>query len=370
MKWNFRLWSIFLILTSCSVSPVDRISTSEFSTVGTVRWNELSDLYFNRFVDSVVYLPLEPHPAGLFRVVDKAIIKDGKIFIFDYHARNQVLVFDTTGKFLYPIGQRGKGPGEYTQMRNFTVDDQYVYIIDNQTHRLLLYNLDDGRFVVHRPLPFWATDMACFETGDFLFSQDRTPVGVTDPDRQSRILVTDKQLKIKKRFFSFTDEDCPVEHLTSFRQGAEISFHTLVVDTVVLFSATASDSLPCLFAFDFGSQAIPTRDRSRWDACQNYTYLTNPPVVTPSYIVGETQEREETYSYLYHRASGKTYKGYDAANDFISVLCSDEAGNLYMDFQVSEVYHYMIEHGWPRASADIERRIEDGDYVLIKLIMR
>lgn len=372
MKYILLSWLIILslIFISCKGNSENRTTGNKYPVSGVIRWEDISDCYFDQFVDSVVYIPLESHPSGLFRVVDKAVVSGEKIFIFDYHARNQVLVYNTAGEFLYQVGNRGRGPGEYIQMRNFTVDEQYVYVLDNNTHRLLLYDINDGRYVTYKHMPFWATDVACFETGDFVFSQDLSPIDVTDSTRQSRILITDDKLEIKNRLFPFTSEDCSVEHITSFRQGDEISFHTLIVDTAALFQKACPDSVPHVLRFEFGSMTIPAQHRSHWQACQDYAYVASPPIVTPKYIVGEVQERENTYSYLYHRANGKTYKGYNAGNDFISVLCCDEDGNLYTDFQVSEVYYYMVEHGWPRASETIEQRIENGDYVLIKLIMK
>lgn len=333
-------------------------------------WTQSMERNFDRWVDSVQYIPLESHPDGLFRMVDKMIVESGRIFIFDYHARNQVLVFDTTGRFLYPVGRRGKGPGEYTRMRNFTTDTVSVYLIDNDRQRLLRYDIRDGSFISEHPLSFWATDVVRLHNGDFLFAQNLPPEDFADPNQTSRLVLTDSELHLKRRWFPFTDDDNPVEHMTAFQKSDPISFHALLVDTVVLIPPAGIDTSFRLLTVDFGRRAIPRRYRRDWQRSQDYAYISSPPIVTDTYLIGNIQDGSETYTCLYRRADSTVYRGYNDGNEFLSLLCSDSSDAVYTDFQVPEVYHYMISHGWPRASSEVEQRIEAGDYVLIRLTFK
>ena len=110
-------------ISACTQQP-NTISQNDQKNLS---WIEQEDSTAANYIDTVEYILLEAHPDGLFREIDKLIVKNDKIFIFDFIGRNQVLVFDRNGKFLYKTGNRGRGPKEYIQLRNFTVDDKFIY---------------------------------------------------------------------------------------------------------------------------------------------------------------------------------------------------------------------------------------------------
>ncbi|MDR1863952.1 MAG: 6-bladed beta-propeller [Bacteroidales bacterium] len=124
-------------------------------------------------IDSVEFIVLEAHPEGLFKKADKLIVQNNKFFIFDMTGQNQVSVFDNAGKFLYRVGSRGNGPGEYVGIRNFTTDEKYIHIIDNYTGKLLMYHIADGTYAGTKKLPFIAHDMIIAENGDYVFARQR-----------------------------------------------------------------------------------------------------------------------------------------------------------------------------------------------------
>ena len=60
--------------------------------------------------------------------IERIIADDNLLFVFDY-SQNQVLVFDSTGKFINKINRKGQGPNEYIQICDFTVDTDKKQII-------------------------------------------------------------------------------------------------------------------------------------------------------------------------------------------------------------------------------------------------
>lgn len=340
---------------------------------GTVVWDDIKDEHFDSLVDTLVYVPLETHPDGLFSSVDKLMIKQDRIFIFDFRSRNQVVAYDTLGRFLYAVGQRGKGPGEYTQIRNFTVDGSNIYLIDNNARRLLTYDIKDGQFLDEKRLSFWATDVVRFANGDFMFSWN-VPMPMNEAhsnvNGQTRLVVTDEDLKIRRRLFSPTVNDCPIEHRSYFQQSVSgVAFNTYMIDTVTIFDPESPDSYVSL-CFDFGSKAVPETYRAQWTQAQSYNYVESVPVVTSRHIVGNVHTGDEQYTYVFCKDNGTVYKGYNDANPFLVFLGSDDDGWLYTDFQVPSVYQFMVESGWPKASREVEERIFNGDYALVKLRLR
>jgi len=78
------------------------------------------------------------------------ILTEDRIFISDLRACK---VFDRQGKFLCSVGERGRGPGQYTHISTLSIDNQnnkiYLYTINNS-----LYEYDfDGKFLRSINLP-------------------------------------------------------------------------------------------------------------------------------------------------------------------------------------------------------------------------
>ena len=185
-------------ISACTQQP-NTISQNDQKNLS---WIEQEDSTAANYIDTVEYILLEAHPDGLFREIDKLIVKNDKIFIFDFIGRNQVLVFDRNGKFLYKTGNRGRGPKEYIQLRNFTVDDKFIYLIDNIKHELLLHDIQNGNFITKKTLPFVVYDMAVFDNGNYIFSWAVVDGAILSPGQQPyRIYITDSDMNIKNSIF-------------------------------------------------------------------------------------------------------------------------------------------------------------------------
>jgi hypothetical protein len=117
-------------------------------------WNFSEDESIQNILDSAEFIALEAHPEGLFKKADKLIVHNNKFFIFDMLGQNQVFVFNNIGVFLYKVGKRGSGPGEYIGIRNFAIDENYIYVIDNYISRIFKYNISDGTYVDSKNMPF------------------------------------------------------------------------------------------------------------------------------------------------------------------------------------------------------------------------
>ena len=71
-------------------------------------------------VEQVDYIKLDSsEPIG---EISKMIVTGDKIFILDAHIAQQIFVFDRTGKLLYRIKNKGRGPKEYISIWDMQVD--------------------------------------------------------------------------------------------------------------------------------------------------------------------------------------------------------------------------------------------------------
>ena len=81
-------------------------------------------------VDSVTYLPLKLTQEALFRNIDKMLCENGMMYIGDFRTR-KITVCNMNGNVNFVLNKFGNGEGEYQEIRNFTVDKNNIYILDN-----------------------------------------------------------------------------------------------------------------------------------------------------------------------------------------------------------------------------------------------
>ena len=93
----------------------------------------------SEFIEDIEFLPLETNTESL--------LGKNKFFVsilgtpeFVYYDLNKFSLKD--GKFIYQVGKRGRGPGEYTLAIGSTtaIEDNRVFVQDNQTHQVLIYD--------------------------------------------------------------------------------------------------------------------------------------------------------------------------------------------------------------------------------------
>ena len=82
---------------------------------------------------------INPKPNQIKRI----ILSDDLVFLAQ---PEKILVFNKDGKFIRSIGSKGQGPGEYNQIRNFTIDETNKRLFVNTNYNIICYDLD-GNFL-------------------------------------------------------------------------------------------------------------------------------------------------------------------------------------------------------------------------------
>jgi len=108
-----------------------------------VRLSELSD--------DIKKIELETSDECVIGYVSQVICDDDRIFVLDGR-QNLIHVFDVTGKFLFAIDKRGRGPGEFLNIRTISMDmkNKHIYIACLSTGKILKFDRD-GNFIDERP---------------------------------------------------------------------------------------------------------------------------------------------------------------------------------------------------------------------------
>ncbi|MDR0558983.1 MAG: 6-bladed beta-propeller [Prevotellaceae bacterium] len=103
-------------------------------------------------VKEVIKLGRDPDlPVGH---IDKIAVAENRIFVLDRTYSKFLFVYDRQGNFLYKIGEKGNGPGEYySSPKDFHIDESHktLTVFNSEMKTLFTYNWD-GRLIETRVL--------------------------------------------------------------------------------------------------------------------------------------------------------------------------------------------------------------------------
>lgn len=169
---NICIILLLFLITSCSEKKEkNKIINSEpiiKLNISNILFNENSD--YSNFIDSVEVVKLETNANSLIGNIQKIEFQNNKFYVLD---DSQVLfIFDETGKYLNKLNKRGKGPGEYLEMRDFFVNnDGSIKIL---SYRKILTYDSNLKFIEQRAIKVKSDNRREINPINFLPSGDFT----------------------------------------------------------------------------------------------------------------------------------------------------------------------------------------------------
>jgi hypothetical protein len=138
MKYSFKIYILLMILMSCS-RPEESTNKVFLDT------SEVTSITINDLFDSIGVYPMYTNDSCLISDIRKAIYSNNEYYIFDENQKS-ILIFDNRGGFVRKIHSIGRGPGEYLNIEDFTVNphNNNIELVDG--HNLFVYG-NDGRFI-------------------------------------------------------------------------------------------------------------------------------------------------------------------------------------------------------------------------------
>lgn len=176
-----------------------RISTDSLIKID-VRDDDLGKtIPLSEFISEFKYVPLKTTNKGLIGFIDKLIVKNNRIYILDQLQAKSIFTFDWNGNLLNVINKKGKGPGEYTSLKDFSVmDDGSVLAYDSGGRKLIKYN-NEGNFVSEKKITFNFTYFSSNIDGGLIFSTNYSSQNYHLPQVHCHnLLISDSNLVIKK----------------------------------------------------------------------------------------------------------------------------------------------------------------------------
>lgn len=181
--------------------------------------------------------------------IDRIAVTKDRIFILDRTFSKFLFVYDRQGNWLYKIGNKGNGPGEYiTTPKDFYVDDSLkeITVFDSEIKTLYKYNWDGvliNSRILRKTWPYTFTKFG----SNFYFAYKTTDTDsylVRIEDEEENTYFKYKRLKNKRDIVS---DEC------FFNVFQHVYFVENFNNTIVLFK---NQGVEKILSIDFGKNSI------------------------------------------------------------------------------------------------------------------
>jgi hypothetical protein len=251
-KINFiALW--LLMLYGCH-SERKNIIISDIKNY-QVKVSEDKVFQWNDCVDKIELIPLETTDNSLIGNLSNGIITGEDIFIHDFRYQN-LFNFDISGKFKRKIGNRGQGPSDYLEIKDFRIgDDGNLYTLDYQ--KIHCYEKNTG---VH--IESWSFDtINGFNPSNIvIYNKDNYFLWCPDPDvwdkSKGEYYLMKKMVKRKTKAEYFKYEYQSSANQCFFSCGKDSYYIRPQNDCDNIVYKLTRDSVTASFSIDFGDMAI------------------------------------------------------------------------------------------------------------------
>jgi len=222
-KFDLFLTVIILIVTITGCDEYEPyISISCISTTHIEEDKYLSSVFSNSNI-----IRLETIEESLIgKEIDKIRKRDNRYFIS--YDKEVIVVFDSQGKFLFRIKNKGNGPGEYVSLQDFDVlPDGNIIVLDMK--KLLVYSVE-GEFLKVIPLDINCWNIKVIDENNFLVCAGREDYCIYLIDGEGMVL--SKQMK--KNNLPFLRRSVPFSSLGNnimYQQDVSNDFLSFNIET-------------------------------------------------------------------------------------------------------------------------------------------
>ena len=301
--------------------------------------NDKKDVRLSDLCDSIGCILFELTEGSEMSFINKIIEYDQKYYVRTTHQmqNGRLLVFDLEGNFLYPIGKRGQGPGEYRDIKDFDINEKGEIIISDGI-KVIKYDHNGNYMLENRPVPVYE-----------LIENSGKVIGLRNHmnDNASNLLIImNDRLEVINELFSFDKKDfVRVNHYVNYNNLSSnndtlyfsFPFHDLIY-------YLSDDSIHSAFFMHFGSKRLP---ESIFTAGDNYKQISQKIekignfrtrvsfYITDSFIYWRSRDKDYNgYVYFYNRNTKKILAGHGFIDDLCFGLLSFrlKAKNLPINF--------------------------------------
>lgn len=352
---------ILVLLLACCKNQKPPVAVTE-KDPDEIQFFSLSipDLLKNRrevnlseIAESAEYIELETTDESLLGPIANAIFTKEFIFVEQYN--RPLAQFDMSGKFIRHIGRLGKGPEEYTMIREFSIDEERrkIYIQPNYIRVIQVYSFE-GNFLKTIRLPedlgfiVWSRDslFMCYNEADrgteeFIFTERNSNAEILQAVRNNYFWENNSPMSWS--YFNTLRN-------TYYRFNKRLFFKGWYNDTVYTYDKH-NKIIPAFF-LDLGGLKLPDELRIQ---------VTGKLISSPDYYWASAKETAKFLfiTYCTHAApdnkiidyglicydkssnTGTTLKGQNENSKFINDI--DGGPGFWPEYTTDSISYYVIE---------------------------
>ncbi|MDR3095284.1 MAG: 6-bladed beta-propeller [Bacteroidales bacterium] len=241
------LFFVLFFVCSCNSTTVTQLTSEHeinFDALPTI------DFFSADIFSQIEYLPLETTEDCLLSDALRLKMLDNDFYILDYKAHHKVFRFSSAGQFLNTIGQRGKGPHEYTHVMDFAIDteDKSIDLLIEPQSKIFRYHTDGswvGEINTNIPAQSFAKMKGCYVLN----------ISYSNYFSKERLYKIDEQGQIITKFHPITTKLVSLTEPNFFQTDTSIIFHESFSN--IVYEVSSGEAHP-LYQFDFGEYDIPS----------------------------------------------------------------------------------------------------------------
>lgn len=368
-KNNFLFLIVSLCLLSCGSNSSNETSVDKYISIENAK--PLTDI-----IDTVRYVSLKDDKVIFSGRIDKLMSKGDTLYIFDSRISKSLRAYKKDGTFLFNVGKLGGGPGEYIELGNFTIDNQYFYCIDNAMRKILVYDINNGAFVRKLDMPIFVDDIALFDDGNFIFYSDNR-------SGQAAIHIANSELKIIDELLHYSEDDySSMATLSAFTESRDkIVFSCYANDTIIVFDKK-SHLDPIRYVVDFGNYRLLKTDKSNRTSLKEAKYILSPVYITDNMMIGDINlpypignDYWMYGAFAYNMSTNQMYQNGKideilrekiAMEDKLVLPIEGVANNEIISMMDDyERYQDLVKLGFPAAPKYIEQQLKEAEPLLV-----
>ncbi len=193
--------SIVILLPGCNNRHIESRTSDSFLQIINV---PLEEIINNDFVESASYVFLDSK--FLIGSISRILFFKNNIYIHD-EITDRIIAFSIDGKYLFQINQKGKGPGQYHKLCDFTIDESNnnIIILDEFSHKVLSYSIAERKFIKEHKINFYPTAFAWNSNSLYFFNPFTFNYPREDKYHYSLIKTSD-EIKDEKKYFRIDEK--------------------------------------------------------------------------------------------------------------------------------------------------------------------
>jgi len=256
----FFLFALFVIYTNCQNKPEYQTEEIYNVEVISIKKTSANQWDFNDFFEVEKCIVLDSRI--IIGDINKIIFHDGHIFILDTKQK-AVFKFSYEGELKERYFSFGKGPKEYTDITDFTIDKESgdVIMLDGVVGKELIKYDNKGNFIKKYKIPFGSANFHQLDEGYIFYcGNHRSSENGLNDNYFYNIVVTDEK-------FNVIDKMAPIssiwdgrryifKNITAFSQyGNSVFFQMPMPNDNTVFEVKDNSVQP-KYRFDFGNDNL------------------------------------------------------------------------------------------------------------------